>query len=236
MSDVEARIERWRASLVGSELLRQSDVSELESHLREEMEHLKTAGLHDDEAFLVARRRLGDPTAIEEEFAKVNTSERLLNRLWWMVWAILVYRIAGCCGSVIAQGSVWATYMMGLGVKASATSLILSEVVTFTAIIASSVWLTIRHFRHDGCRQIRPPTRRMVGAGLTLALTLPAAAFAIGRVSMRHLVTSMGPESYSRLILARDPVDTVWRLLMPVLLISVLAIISRRAHRRASAV
>jgi hypothetical protein len=54
------RYEQWRTHLAGSELLGNSTVNELEGHLREEMEHLKTSGLSDEEAFLVAQHRLGD--------------------------------------------------------------------------------------------------------------------------------------------------------------------------------
>ena len=50
MSDIEKRIEQWREELAGSELLGHSDIAELENHLRDQMEQLRTAGLSDDEA------------------------------------------------------------------------------------------------------------------------------------------------------------------------------------------
>jgi hypothetical protein len=68
MSDIERQIEQWRIGLAASELLGNSDVSELENHLREEMEQLKTSDLSDEEAFLIARRRLGDTEALAAEF------------------------------------------------------------------------------------------------------------------------------------------------------------------------
>ncbi len=42
-----------------------SDVDELESHLREQIEQLQVSGLSDDEAFLVAHRRLGNTAVLE---------------------------------------------------------------------------------------------------------------------------------------------------------------------------
>jgi hypothetical protein len=114
MSDIEKQIEQWRAGLAESELLGGSDVNELESHLREEIEHLKTSGLADDEAVLVARRRLGDTAALEEEFAKVNPHRRLANRLYWMVMGVLSYFVVWPLSWHVSAISAYFAYVVGL--------------------------------------------------------------------------------------------------------------------------
>jgi hypothetical protein len=57
--EVEARIAQWRAALAGSRALSPADVDELEEHLRDQIADLGAAGLDDDEAFLIAVKRLG---------------------------------------------------------------------------------------------------------------------------------------------------------------------------------
>ena len=114
MSDVEVRIEQWRASLAGSDSLRQSDVTELETHLREEIEHLKTSGLRDDEAFLVARRRLGEPAALEEEFLKVSPHRRITSHLSWMTVGVLAYLSVSNLSECVTYTSAWMARVFAL--------------------------------------------------------------------------------------------------------------------------
>lgn len=114
MSDVGARIEQWRAGLVGSESLRQSDANELQTHLREEMERLKTAGLRDDEAFLVARHRLGGADVLKERLATADPRHRVSNRLYWMVLGILTYYVLGPLTSLLSLPTAYLAYHAGL--------------------------------------------------------------------------------------------------------------------------
>src|SRR3978361_1893399 len=55
----EPQITEWRDYVGRSRGLRGSDVDELEAHLREQIDALGDAGLADDEAFLVAVKRMG---------------------------------------------------------------------------------------------------------------------------------------------------------------------------------
>ena len=57
-----------------------SDVDELEDHLREQVADLRATGLDDDEAFLVAIKRMGNLDAVSHEFAREH-SERLWKQL-----------------------------------------------------------------------------------------------------------------------------------------------------------
>jgi len=107
MSDVEKWIEQWRNALQTSDTLRASDVAELESHLREEMERLQPLGLSEMESFLIARHRLGAIEALEIEYEKVNTDRRSLLRLSWMALGVLVYILAGYGAVGISHGGCW---------------------------------------------------------------------------------------------------------------------------------
>ena len=72
MFNVDQQIQQWRRDLSNAEVCRDSDLDELESHLRDEIENLEDRGLSTEEAFIVASRRLGNRGSLTREFAKVN--------------------------------------------------------------------------------------------------------------------------------------------------------------------
>ncbi|MEZ4503878.1 MAG: hypothetical protein R3C39_14745 [Dehalococcoidia bacterium] len=76
-SGIEAQIEAWRAYLQKRAALAGNDVEELEDHLRGQIGTLRTAGLEDDEAFLVAVKRVGALDDVSREFAREHS-----DRLW----------------------------------------------------------------------------------------------------------------------------------------------------------
>ena len=74
---IEDLIAEWRADLQRHEAVRAQDLEELEGRLRDDVATLQDAGLADDEAFLIALRRVGENDAASREFAR----ERF-GRLW----------------------------------------------------------------------------------------------------------------------------------------------------------
>lgn len=77
---LEGQIEQWRSYLRRRQAIRPVDVEELEDHLRGEIATLRRAGLSENEAFLVAVKRMGALDAISGEFAREH-SERLWKQL-----------------------------------------------------------------------------------------------------------------------------------------------------------
>ncbi len=77
---IEDRIIQWREHLRRHAAISSVDVEELEDHLRSQINTLSEAGLTDDEAFLVAVKRMGDLNALSHEFAQ-EYSERLWKQL-----------------------------------------------------------------------------------------------------------------------------------------------------------
>ncbi|HEY7149383.1 MAG TPA: permease prefix domain 1-containing protein, partial [Gaiellaceae bacterium] len=70
METVEAQIAEWRTYVTNAAGVNGRDVEELEDHLRHQIAELNAAGLADDEAFLVAVKRMGSLDAISREFAR----------------------------------------------------------------------------------------------------------------------------------------------------------------------
>jgi len=77
---LDQRIAEWRDHVRRQQAIHTADVDELEDHLRSQVADLKEAGLDEDEAFLIAVKRIGDLEALSREFAN-EYSERLWKRL-----------------------------------------------------------------------------------------------------------------------------------------------------------
>lgn len=77
---LEERIKEWRTFIHRRQAIHSVDIEELEDHLRTQVKTLNEAGLDDDEAFLVAVKRLGDLDSLSREFAR-EYSERLWKQL-----------------------------------------------------------------------------------------------------------------------------------------------------------
>ncbi|MEX0899748.1 MAG: permease prefix domain 1-containing protein [Gammaproteobacteria bacterium] len=80
MGVLEEQIDQWRTYLRRRQAIHAVDVAELEDHLREQISMLTDSGLEDDEAFLVAVKRIGDLDSLSREFAREH-SERLWKQL-----------------------------------------------------------------------------------------------------------------------------------------------------------
>ncbi|MEX2135056.1 MAG: permease prefix domain 1-containing protein [Acidimicrobiia bacterium] len=72
MEWLESQIAEWRTLITNNPALDGRDVEELETHLRDQVEELTDAGLSDDEAFLVAVKRIGKLDEVSREFALEN--------------------------------------------------------------------------------------------------------------------------------------------------------------------
>lgn len=75
--ELEAQIDRWRSYVQRRQAISPADVDELEDHLREQIAERRATGLDEDEAFLVAIKRLGNLDAVSREFAREHS-----DRLW----------------------------------------------------------------------------------------------------------------------------------------------------------
>jgi len=70
--DLNTAVQRWRDTLSQSSQFRTEDLAELESHLRDAVVRLQGQELSEEEAFLIATRRIGSMQQLETEFEKIN--------------------------------------------------------------------------------------------------------------------------------------------------------------------
>lgn len=73
MFDLEMNVRSWCDYLRARGTLEETDVLELESHLRDQIDDLTNSGLSEEEAFLISVKRLGNVNLISKEYSKVNT-------------------------------------------------------------------------------------------------------------------------------------------------------------------
>lgn len=74
---LEEQVDQWRSYLLRRQAIHAVDIAELEDHLREQIGALVAAGLSNDEAFLVAVKRMGALDDLTREFAREHS-----DRLW----------------------------------------------------------------------------------------------------------------------------------------------------------
>ena len=74
MFDLNEQIKKWRDNLVKKDALKESDIDELENHLRDEVDELCSTKLTPEEVFAIAVNRIGYIDSIVEEYEKINDS------------------------------------------------------------------------------------------------------------------------------------------------------------------
>jgi len=72
---LDTQIAEWRTLMASNTGLDLRDVEELESHLRDQVDELSDAGLSDEEAFLVAVKRIGKLDEVSREFSLENSGK-----------------------------------------------------------------------------------------------------------------------------------------------------------------
>jgi hypothetical protein len=137
--DLENRRQKWRHRLLESGDFSPTQIEELESHLSDSMLSLKTAGLADEEAFLVAARRLGHPCDLAEEFSRISTSRNYLGRIFWMIAGYFLIRMALNLGTIGAYLALW----LGSGQIGNGFTLGFLTVVLRVMLFSGILWLAV---------------------------------------------------------------------------------------------
>jgi len=125
-NNLEAQIDAWRRYVRGRQVVSPADSDELEDHLRARIEELTDSGLSEDEAFLVAVKRIGSLDALTREFAREHSdrlwkqlvvggagepeddgSRSLLLAVGWAVAAAVVLKAPGLFGASLEHGTFY---------------------------------------------------------------------------------------------------------------------------------
>lgn len=86
-------IESWRSELAVQPNLASDDRLELETHLRDAVAGFQQCGLNDEESFWLARRRVGQPQQLGEEFVKINPTAVWREQMYWLALGIICWQL-----------------------------------------------------------------------------------------------------------------------------------------------
>ncbi len=114
MFDLNRAVSNWRQELGQNDALDTCDLSEMESHLRDEIEDLAGGRLSPQEAFIIAAHRLGDTGQIAAEFAKVHGSRIGRRRFFWMLTGVLAFIFARTLSAAAAKACAVMAVFVGL--------------------------------------------------------------------------------------------------------------------------
>ncbi|MFF3063580.1 permease prefix domain 1-containing protein [Oerskovia sp. NPDC057915] len=135
--ELEAQIDQWRSYVQRRQAISTADVDEMEDHLREQVADLTATGLDDDEAFLVAVKRMGNLDEVSREFAREHS-----DRLWKQ---LVLVPDAGTTGR---DGRSWRelAVVLALAVGAGVAVKVASELVGDETVLMRNVSLLVFPF------------------------------------------------------------------------------------------
>lgn len=221
MFDLNDQITKWHNGLAQSEAFNGRDIDELRCHLREEIEQLTAAGLSQQEAFLVARQRLGDTDSLESEFAKVNAGRILRNRLFWMVAGAFAYLLAKCLGGASGNAGALIGGLAGLGAYGAAVIGITAGALGYGVILLVVYSVCRRDSKILSFGRLAGDLRGKIV--LLTSLVVGVAALAGATVLFSMLITRiMSPDEVGRIALVSSYVRLALSVLLPVVLMVLL--------------
>jgi hypothetical protein len=196
--DLNTAIQRWREHLSQSPQFRPENLEELEVHLRDSVAALRDNALSEEEAFLVATRRIGGVPALAPEFAKVNGREVWMNRLLWMLVGAQLWPMVRICAGTFADATVMGALLgFGRGLKfpngnpgfqpLPVVLLMLVNALALTGCLAAGWWVLRRNGRNlanTAAVLLRRPVFVPILACLTLSLVL--GSFGVVKAALLH--------------------------------------------------
>ena len=142
--DLNAAIQRWRENLGQSPAFRSENLNELESHLRDSVESLHTGRLSDEEAFIIAAKRMGTGKALEGEFGKLNGAAVWFEPALWILLATQLWSVIRSLSTIGLCVGTWFVRILNWNHAVSEDWLnavvgaIFSPLVV--AIVAACIW------------------------------------------------------------------------------------------------
>lgn len=137
--DLNTALRVWRESVSATSALPWTDLDELEQHLRDSVANLQQRGLALEEAWWIARRRLGASADLAVEFGKVHPEWGWKRPLIWMGAGWLAVTLASGLAKALASlglMAVWAIQPLGSIAGLAGVSQSFVRVLTSAGILA----------------------------------------------------------------------------------------------------
>lgn len=225
--DLEQQIRTWREGLIQQEVLGTEDLKELEQHLRDSLGRLKAKGLSEEEAFLLATHRLGTPTELATEYAKVACAHVWTRRVCWMLSGyLLIELLARGIGttSLIVQAAVVAATGNGYGIAA----------VALSAVVWLVCWIEVLRRLYRSAKSSSTVIRWLEQlsspglSGVVVSLLLFLATFrGLGSLVVMWLCSL---QTLGEMAIVRAYTGPVISLLLPIAVLGLLLSLRKRLH------
>ncbi len=221
MFDLNEQIIKWRNNLAQSETLAGSDIEELESHLREEIEQLTGLKLSDEEAFLIATHRIGTTDSLSAEYEKINSSMKFRRRLSLMIAGILAYLLATYFATSASKGFIWIAAAGGIRGYTLGFVGFISQILTLVATFFFGYFICKLILHRPGFRkQINQLTTRLILLTLLLVFLI---IITVSRIFFPVMaVRIMSAQEYGQVARALAYTKLLWSVLLPALLVMLL--------------
>lgn len=230
MSELESTgLERlvcnWREHLCQTDAIGADALDELEQHVRDAFSELLSKGLRDEEAFLIATRRLGKPSELAEEYQKVSGSPAWTRRVCWM--------LAGCLLFVLLSQAIETVSWVGQCLAMICTEyryLAASVSIAITAVCwAAVVFLLCRHERVQRVGHGGDPIQRFRGSTMALLCLTPLLVVLAIRLFATVTAARLVPaETFGESALVLAYSNELSALVIPTALLALLLILRKR--------
>ena len=227
MFDLNQEITKWRNNLAQPETLGESDIDELEGHLREDLGSLKGSKLSDEEAFLIATYRLGDTARLSDEYAKINRGKRFRQNASWIITGILTYMLATHFDAAVSKDCVLLAANSGItGYRSLGFIGFGSKILTLITIFVLGYYFCRFILQTHGFKkQIKQLTTRMCPLMKLLVFVLMTVVF---RAAFHIPVPGFRPMNIQQYVVqASIYTKFLWSVFLPVILVMVLIYLSK---------
>ncbi len=239
--DLNTAIQGWREHLRQSPHFRPDNLDELETHLRDSVAALQGKTLSEEEAFLVATRRIGGVPALAPEFAKVNGKQVWINWLLWMLVGAQLWPLVRNCASAVADTTVIGGLVgVGSDLKLSngnpgflAVPVVLLAAVNFLALagcLAACGWVLRRKGRNLA-NTAAALLRRPVFVPILACVMLSLALGSLGPVRLALLHRWLPLQTVQGIVVTMGWASALYSLVMALALPTFTVLLARRQFR-----
>lgn len=232
MFDLSKEISNWRTNLSQKQTCVSSDLDELESHLKDEIDQLEKKDLSQQEAFMVATHRLGDTDALAGEFAKVNKSLLLRKKLFYAVCGVFAFMSASYIAAAFSKVILMLATLCGYRGYTAATVEMVSKVAIFALMILMWYIIAIKMDPHGQRFSNTADTRK--GKLVLLMIPLLLIVFHMSALYIPNSVIfrTLGVEEYSQIMVPARFMQIAW-MFMPVIIMLLLIYLRPAKHIKA---
>jgi hypothetical protein len=222
MFSLNKEINQWREILLEKQTCKTSDLDELESHLRDEIDQLKLNGLSEQEAFLVGTHRLGDTKVLADEFAKVNKSLRLRKKLFFAGCVLFAYIFASYTAGVLSKIFLLLTTLLGFRGYVAGIVDPVSMVAVF--ILIMFLWYKLAGKKDYEGERFSKTADSFKGKLmlLSLAFILMLALMAVRMLVLVFMARTLGAQEYGQIIMPTTLFSNLCWIIKPVILMIIL--------------